>query len=83
MVQVPVLAIMKANKGVEMARGSKAKYSPRQKRQAHHIEASVMKRGGSRKTAERIGWATVNKNTGGARKSKGKSNVRSSRSAHA
>lgn len=50
-----------------MPRGSKAKYSSRQKRQAHHIEESYRSRGASRGRAERIGWATVNKQDGGAR----------------
>ncbi len=44
-----------------MPRGSKEKYSPKQKRQAEHIEESVKKRGGKTKDAERIAWATVNK----------------------
>lgn len=51
-----------------MARGSKAKYSAKQKRQAKHIEKSYQKRGASKKTAARIAWATVNKQTGGASK---------------
>jgi hypothetical protein len=51
-----------------MPRGSKSSYSSKQKRQAHHIESSEMKRGRNKKDAERIGWATVNKKTGGARK---------------
>lgn len=51
-----------------MARGSKAKYTTKQKRQAKHIEDSVEKRGGGKKKAERIAWATVNKETGGAGK---------------
>ena len=50
-----------------MARGSKAKYSSKQKRQARHIESSAKKRGYGTKSAERIAWATVNKRTGGAR----------------
>lgn len=50
-----------------MARGSKAAYSAKQKRQAAHIEESEMKSGKSRKTAERIAWATVNKQDGGAK----------------
>jgi len=53
-----------------MPRGSKSSYSKKQRRQAHHIEQSEMKSGRSRKDAERIGWATVNKQTGGARKKK-------------
>ena len=56
-----------------MARGSKASYSSKQRRQARHIEDSEKKSGRSTKAAERIAWATVNKETGGAkRKKKGK-----------
>jgi hypothetical protein len=54
--------------GIVMPRGSKSSYTNKQKRQAQHIEQSEMSKGRSRKTAERIGWATVNKQTGGARK---------------
>ena len=50
-----------------MPRGDKSAYSDKQKRQAEHIEESVRERGGSGEDAERIGWATVNKETGGAR----------------
>ena len=57
-----------------MARGSKASYSSKQKRMASHIEKSAKRRGRSTKTAERIAWATVNKQTGGA---KGKKSSRS------
>lgn len=52
-----------------MPRGDKSKYSAKQKRQAEHIEESEKKQGRSAKAAKRIGWATVNKQTGGARKS--------------
>jgi plasmid stabilization system protein ParE len=52
-----------------MARGSKAKYSTQQKRQAELIEKSYEKRGVSKKTAERRAWQTVNKQTGGGEKS--------------
>ena len=48
-------------------RGSKAAYSPKQRRQAHHIEESEMKQGRSRRTAGRIAWATVNKQDGAAK----------------
>lgn len=48
-------------------RGSKAAYSAKQKRMAEHIEDGYMKKGASRKKAERIAWATVNKETGGAK----------------
>lgn len=51
-----------------MPRGSKQSYTNKQKRQAHHIEQSELRKGQSRKSAERIGWATVNKQTGGAGK---------------
>ncbi|WP_409479781.1 hypothetical protein [Pseudobdellovibrio sp. HCB154] len=55
-----------------MARGSKEKYTSKQKRQAHHIEESAKKQGYSTKRAAQIGWATVNKETGGAGKKKRK-----------
>jgi hypothetical protein len=51
-----------------MARGSKSKYTSKQKRQAKHIEDSEKSSGRSSKTAARIAWATVNKKTGGAGK---------------
>lgn len=51
-----------------MAQGSKTKYTSKQKRMASHIEESVEKRGGKKKDAERIAWATMNKSTGGAGK---------------
>jgi len=52
-----------------MPRGSKSKYSGKQKRQAEHIEEGYEKRGTSKKEAERRAWATVNKSTGGGKKS--------------
>jgi len=52
-----------------MARGSKAKYSSKQKREARHIEDSAKKRGYSAKRAAQIGWATVNKQDHGGKKS--------------
>jgi plasmid stabilization system protein ParE len=51
-----------------MPRGDKSSYSPKQKRQAEHIEESYEKRGTSAKTAKKRAWATVNKRTGGAHK---------------
>jgi hypothetical protein len=51
-----------------MARGSKASYTDRQKRQAEHIRKGYRKRGVSKKTAAARAWATVNKQTGGGRK---------------
>lgn len=53
-----------------MARGSKASYTHKQKRQAEHIEQSERNRGRSKKASQRIGWATVNKQTGGGLKKK-------------
>jgi plasmid stabilization system protein ParE len=52
-----------------MARGSKAKYTSKQKRRAEHIEAGYEKRGVGSKEAARRAWATVNKESGGGKKS--------------
>ena len=52
-----------------MARGSKSKYTSKQKRQARDIEKSAKKRGASSKRAAQIGWATVNKQDQGGKKS--------------
>jgi len=50
-----------------MPRGDKSSYSTKQKRQARHIEESYEDRGSGTKKAERIAWATVNKQDGGGR----------------
>ena len=55
-------------------RGSKENYSPKQKRMAEHIEEGYEKKGATKKKAQRIAWATVNKETGGAAKKKTKKN---------
>jgi plasmid stabilization system protein ParE len=52
-----------------MARGEKSKYTEKQKRQAEHIEEGYEQRGVSEQEAERRAWATVNKMTGGGKKS--------------
>ena len=52
-----------------MARGSKSKYTGKQKRKAEHIEEGYEKRGTSKREAERRAWATVNKESGGGKKS--------------
>ena len=52
-----------------MPRGDKSSYTDKQKRQAEHIEEGYEKRGTSKKEAERRAWATVNKETGGGKKS--------------
>lgn len=52
-----------------MPRGDKSKYSDKQKRKAEHIEEGYEDRGVSKKEAERRAWATVNKESGGGKKS--------------
>lgn len=52
-----------------MPRGDKSSYSGKQKRQAEHIEEGYRQRGVSEKEAESRAWATVNKMTGGGKKS--------------
>jgi plasmid stabilization system protein ParE len=52
-----------------MNRGDKTRYTDKQKRQAAHIKESESKRGRSESTAERIAWATVNKQDGGGKQS--------------
>src|SRR5215471_18712032 len=52
-----------------MARGDKSKYTEKQKRQAEHIEEGYEKRGVSEPEAERRAWATVNRMTGGGKRS--------------
>ena len=52
-----------------MPRGDKSSYTSKQRRRADHIEEGYEKRGVSKKEAERRAWATVNKETGGGKKS--------------
>jgi plasmid stabilization system protein ParE len=52
-----------------MPRGDKSAYTDKQKRQAEHIEDSYEERGVSRKEAAARAWATVNKESGGGKKS--------------
>jgi plasmid stabilization system protein ParE len=52
-----------------MPQGDKSKYTDKQKRQATDIEKSYEKRGVSKATAEMRAWATVNKMSGGGKKS--------------
>ena len=64
-----------------MPRGDKGSYTSKQKRKAEHIEEGYEKRGVSTKEAERRAWATVNKESGGGKKSgsgRGKSENRAS-----
>jgi hypothetical protein len=51
-----------------VARGSKKKYTSKQKRKASKIERGYKKRGVSSKEAERRAWATVNKRDKGGKK---------------
>jgi plasmid stabilization system protein ParE len=52
-----------------MPRGDKSSYTQKQKRQARHIEEGYEERGVPKNEAERRAWATVNKETGGGKKS--------------
>ena len=52
-----------------MPRGDKSSYTDKQKRKAEHIEEGYEHRGVSKKVAERRAWATVNKESGGGKKS--------------
>jgi len=52
-----------------MPRGSKGSYTGKQKRQAEHIAQGYKKRGTSSRTAKSRAWATVNKMSGGGKKS--------------
>ncbi|MDQ6623794.1 MAG: plasmid stabilization protein [Verrucomicrobiota bacterium] len=64
-----------------MAKGSKEKYTSKQKRKAEHIEEGYEKRGVSKKEAESRAWATVNKEDKGGKKSgsgRGKKSSKSS-----
>jgi hypothetical protein len=54
-----------------MPRGSKDKYSDKQKRMAEHIEESYEKKGVGTEEAKSRAWATVNKDTGGGEKAGG------------
>lgn len=52
-----------------MPRGDKSSYTDKQKRQAEHIEDSYKKKGVSQDEAEERAWRTVNKESGGGKKS--------------
>jgi plasmid stabilization system protein ParE len=52
-----------------MPRGDKGAYTDKQKRKAEHIEESYEDKGVSSKEAASRGWATVNKESGGGKKS--------------
>ena len=52
-----------------MPRGEKSKYTGKQKRKAEHIAEGYEDRGVSAKEAKSRAWATVNKESGGGKKS--------------
>ena len=52
-----------------MPQGDKSAYTDKQKRQADHIEEGYEKRGVPEAEAEQRAWATVNKISGGGKKS--------------
>lgn len=52
-----------------MPQGDESSYTDKQKRQAAHIEKGYEARGASTGEAERRAWATVNKESGGGKKS--------------
>jgi plasmid stabilization system protein ParE len=60
---------MVANEITIMPQGDKSSYSGKQKRQAEHIEERYESRGVKAGEARRRAWATVNKMTGGGKKS--------------
>ena len=64
-----------------MPRGDKSSYTDKQKRKAEHIEEGYEERGVSHDEAERRAWATVNKESGGGKKSGSGRGKRESRSA--
>lgn len=51
-----------------MPRGAKSAHTNKQKRKAEHIEDGYKKSGISSKTAAARAWATVNKESGGGKK---------------
>jgi plasmid stabilization system protein ParE len=51
-----------------MPQGDKSAYTDKQKRQVEHIEESYEERGVPEDEAERRAWATVNKTSGGGKK---------------
>jgi plasmid stabilization system protein ParE len=52
-----------------MPRGDKSAYTDKQKRKAEHIVEGYEKRGVSEREAKSRAWATVNKESGGGKKS--------------
>jgi hypothetical protein len=61
--------VPRARKEHVMPRGDKSSYTSKQKRKAEHIEEGYEKRGVGGREAARRAWATVNKESGGGKKS--------------
>jgi plasmid stabilization system protein ParE len=59
----------KSSRRVVMPRGDKGAYTGKQKRKAEHIAEGYEDRGVSSKEAKSRAWATVNKESGGGKKS--------------
>jgi plasmid stabilization system protein ParE len=59
----------KRGESLIMPKGDKGKYTDKQKRKAEHIEEGYEDRGVSKKEAKARAWATVNKESGGGKKS--------------
>ena len=57
------------NRSTKMPRGDKRAYTAKQQRQARDIEKSYERKGVSNDEAARRAWATVNKLSGGGKKS--------------
>jgi len=63
-------SLLEAQKGVTiMPRGDKSKYTDKQKRKAEHIAEGYEDSGVPAREAKRRAWATVNKISGGGKKS--------------
>jgi plasmid stabilization system protein ParE len=67
--RIPAVRVTTWRKELTMPRGDKSSYTGKQKRKAEHIEEGYEKRGVGKREAERRAWATVNKETGGGKKS--------------
>lgn len=65
-----------------MPRGSKAKYTDKQKDKAAHIEKSYEAKGVAKGEAEARAWATVNKQSGGGERSGGSGQHTSNKAKH-
>lgn len=57
------------SQGASMPPGDKSSYTDKQKRQAKQIETAYEKKGLSTKSSNARAWASVNKITGGGKKS--------------